>query len=160
MLGIIEKLKNICEDNDNMNSKHAACIMRGSRPVIFANNNNRSYLHGKICSSGHAEQNAIISYFGGRLFFNGRKWTYGGYSKTNKRPLRKHKLLVIRINNKGVIRDSTPCAECIKLLKFTGLIKVSFSNKDGEIVTLNIEIIPEHYSKAHSRLFLFKDEEN
>lgn len=153
MLSILEKLKFICQNNiSGLQQCHAACIVRGSRPVVFSGNNDRSYLHGKICSSGHAEQNVIMNYFGPRLSYDGRKWIFGGYAKCERRPLRKHRLIVVRVNHKGEIKNSTPCVDCVKLMVLTGLMKIIYSDDDGELIIMRIENIPRHISKGSKLL--------
>lgn len=148
---IIQRLSEICQNNNVNLHRHAACLLKGQKPLIYAGNNDRSYLHGKVCCSGHAEQMVILNYFRGRLRWGGRRWYFCDY--VNKKPLKKHKLLVIRVNKQGKIMNSTPCTECIKLIRFTGLGKVSFSNEEGDIVVEKINEINTYTTKGYILVF-------
>ena len=78
----------------------------------------------------HAEENVLARY--SKLL---KKVDAKSYKK------RKLCLLVIRINAHGELTESKPCSHCVEVLKEYGIRKVSYSTKEGIIVTESLDNI-------------------
>ena len=76
----------------------------------------------------HAEENVLARY---------NKLLEKVDAKTYKK--RKLCLLVIRINAQGELTESKPCSHCVEVLKEYGIRKVSYSTKEGTIVSESLE---------------------
>lgn len=76
----------------------------------------------------HAEENVLARY--NKLL---EKVDAKSYKK------RKLCLLVIRINAQGELTESKPCSHCVEVLKEYGIRKVSYSTKEGIIVSESLE---------------------
>lgn len=72
----------------------------------------------------HAEENAINKYFS-NLSYKNKKHI----------PRRKLHIIVIRINNNAQLLESKPCSHCVEVMRSYGIRKVTYSNKNGELVT-------------------------
>lgn len=62
-------------------------------------------------------------------------------------------IIVIRINNKNILKNSRPCNDCILKLRKLGIRKIYYSNDSGEIISEfvnNMDLI--HVSKASKLL--------
>ena len=96
------ELSNLSTQNFN----HAAIITKGSKPITFGINNNRSMINGKMAICSHAEVHAIL------------KWRNSHFRgvKDRDRKAKKYDLYVIRRNNNGEqsFSNSQPCKTCAK----------------------------------------------
>lgn len=139
--------------NSQLNHKHAACILKGKKIISSSCNCSRSYLRGRVCCSGHAEQMAILNFFGANLTWKGRKWIYRG---EDNRMLRKYKLMVIRVSGKSnKLVNSTPCQDCVKLMRFTKLGQVMFSMENDIIAVIrDFNDIPIHHSISQRHMLI------
>ena len=87
--------------------RHACALIKGGKILSISENK-----FGK--STKHSEMIVIENFLSNR-----------------KTKLNKCILIVIRINNKGEIRSSKPCDECIKYIKKYGIKKIIYSNDSG-----------------------------
>lgn len=72
----------------------------------------------------HAEENAIEKYHS-TIGIRGRKAI----------ARRKLHVCVIRINSAGNITESKPCTHCVEVMRSYGIRKVTYSTRDGTLVT-------------------------
>ena len=54
---------------------------------------------------------------------------------------RKLHLTVIRINAKGELTESKPCSHCVQVLRAYGIRKITYSTKDGTLITESLQTI-------------------
>lgn len=158
---IIAKLAYICQTQHQGNcnlihSKHAACLVKGHNIISTSHNNERNRIQGKICHSGHAEQVAILTYYGGSIKWR-RGWTKVPHRNNDKceKDLKRYKMFVIRLDKNGRLTESRPCQECVNLMRFVGLIKVCYSDDRGEMITSKLncdESCTTYYTKADKRM--------
>lgn len=105
---MIGKLKRLAAMSPHPAHKHATLILRGGAVVSFG------YNHDNL----HSELVALS-----RLWPNKRRGT---------------SIINIRITRGGAYGLSFPCPSCLAELKENGVIKVSFTNKDGRWSTCRI----------------------
>jgi hypothetical protein len=74
--------------------------------------------------SKHAEETAIEKY---------RDMMKTGIIKRSMRK-RLH-ILVIRTNKEGELKESKPCDHCVRIMKETGIKKVTYSSGSGTLIT-------------------------
>ena len=107
------------------NFNHAAIITKGSKPVAFGVNNNRSMINGKLAICSHAEVDAML------------KWRNNHFrgKKDHTRKAKKYDLYVIRRNNTGNAKfsNSQPCKTCAKLIKQCNFGHVIYSTGEKDI---------------------------
>ena len=118
-LGIIERAIEEARSSDYHPYKMGAVLFKG--PRIMSSGHNEIRGNGKIHpkykyfdNTIHAEQSAIL---------NLKDW--------NK--AKNADMLIVRINNSGKFSLAYPCPMCQSFLKFLGINKVYFSNRDGNI---------------------------
>lgn len=118
-LGVIERGISEAQASDYEPYKMGAVIFKG--PRILASGRNEIRGNGKIHpkykyfdNTIHAEQAAILSL---------KDW--------NK--AKNADILIVRINKSGKFSLAYPCPMCQSFLKFLGINKVYFSNRDGDI---------------------------
>lgn len=66
-----------------------------------------------------------------------------------KIPIRKLRLVVIRIDAFNNLVDSKPCANCVNVMKKFGLRKVTYSTKTGTMATESLDTIVPTTSAGH-----------
>jgi len=76
----------------------------------------------------HAEESVIYKYCAS-LGVKGRK----------RIKQRKLHIIVIRVNNSNTLIESKPCDHCLMIMKQVGIRKVTYSTKNGELVTETID---------------------
>lgn len=59
---------------------------------------------------------------------------YSVFYKPKKKSRKKWCLLVIRRSKTGILNNSKPCTDCIKMMKTYGIYKIFYSNEKGDIV--------------------------
>jgi len=107
-------------EKSNFKHRHGCIIFKGSK-IVSAGFNEIRYCqrlerkYRKWVNSLHAEQKAII------------------FSESS---LKRCSLLVIRINNHGVLMNSKPCKLCSGLINEVGISNVYYSDKFGTISLL------------------------
>jgi deoxycytidylate deaminase len=84
----------------------------------------------------HAEVNSIINYHKNNIRYNKKTNTY--YLSNNK--YKKINIFVIRFHKNGVIANSRPCYNCLKMMKDLNVNKVYYSSGYGnEIICENVK---------------------
>jgi len=109
-------------EKSKLHFKIGAIIFKGNSILSRGYNkiSHNKKLHPKFMKwvgSVHAEQDAILS---------------------ANVSLKGSNILVIRINKNYILKNSKPCKYCMKYLKYVGIKKVYYSDKDGDIVTLKL----------------------
>jgi len=130
----------------NQNFCHAAIITKGSKPVVFGINNDRSLIRGKIAICSHAEIDAVLKWR--NLYFRD--------VKDKKRKGKKYNLYVVRKNKQGdvLFSNSKPCQSCSKILKQCNFNKIIYSTGNSDIFkSVRIsELTSSHKSSAFNYL--------
>lgn len=78
----------------------------------------------------HAEENALHKYH-----------SCAGVRGRKKITPRKLHMVVIRINSEGNLTESKPCSHCVDVMKSYGIRKVTYSTKNGALVTERLSTI-------------------
>ena len=100
--------------------KHCSIIICDNQIITGYNHFSCS----KNCITVHAEEDAINNF----IIYCRQKYYKDSYIR---RKLRKALLITIRIKNQ-FIKDSTPCKNCIDLIKSYGIKQIIFSNSEPE----------------------------
>ena len=98
---------------------------------IISSKDYKEFVRNNVYLSIHAEEEAILKYF-----------------KNRPKGKKKLHMIVIRIDAYGDLTESKPCLNCIEIMKKNGVKKVSYSTKEGNIITVNIEEIDGRLSKG------------
>ena len=85
----------------------------------------------------HAEENALDRYKK-LIERTGTKYT-----------TRKLHLTVIRINARGELTESKPCSHCVAVLRDYGIRKITYSTKEGTLVTESLQTITSQPSVGY-----------
>lgn len=105
-----------CKKTD-MKYKLSAGIMVGNHivPNSVSCNSDRTFIHGELFHSKHAEHGALL------------------YLK-NKKVKKNIKLIVIRIDSIGRLVNSTPCENCIYRIRNAGITKIIYVNENNVLI--------------------------
>jgi len=112
----IQTLKKIAK-NSPLQHKHSACLMKGDKIISMGYN---KYIKESIINNNvvkftiHAEIDALC--------------------KLDKKLIKGHDILIIRISKSYNLKNSRPCNSCIEKLKRRGIRKVYYSNEYGNII--------------------------
>jgi deoxycytidylate deaminase len=116
-LRYLQMAANVSRSSDHTLHKMGAVIVRGGNVISVGCNKNRTHPMSKnYYRTIHAELDAMIA----AGFVHG---TYDG------------KMYVVRMTKGGAMATSKPCKDCWVLLKQAGILKVTFINGKGEIVS-------------------------
>lgn len=119
---IIDKLINEAR-NSIIDHQLAAAIIKHNKLLSKPFCNIPSYKsYNKVCSSTHAEINAITNYY-----------------KQRTKNRSKIDLIVIRINKTNQLCNARPCYNCLELMKKIGVRRVYYSINSNEIICENIK---------------------
>lgn len=114
----------------DMKFKLSAGIIIGKHlvPNSISCNSTRTLIDGELVNSKHAEHGAIL------------------YLR-NKKIRNNIKLIVIRIDSKNNLMNSTPCENCIRRIKNAGIKKVIYVNENHDLVEEKVQHIKKIQSK-------------
>ena len=119
---IIDKLINEAR-NSIIDHQLAAAIIKHNKLLSKPFCNIPSYKsYNKVCSSTHAEINAITNYY-----------------KQKSKNRSKIDIIVIRINKTNQLCNARPCYNCLELMKKIGVRRVYYSINSNEIICENIK---------------------
>jgi tRNA(Arg) A34 adenosine deaminase TadA len=119
---IIDKLINEAR-NSIIDHQLAAAIIKHNKLLSKPFCNIPSYKsYNKVCSSTHAEINAITNYY-----------------KHRTKNRSKIDIIVIRINKTNQMCNARPCYNCLELMKKIGVRRVYYSINSNEIICENIK---------------------
>lgn len=99
----------------NMRSLHGSIVYSGNTPIIQATNDTAGCIFKKDVPSIHAEMNVL---------YRARK-----ILKKVSNPV----LVVVRYNRQGDLVNSYPCNLCIELIKKSSIVKVIYSDENGNL---------------------------
>ena len=137
---IMNKLHRVASSGE-MNTKHAAGLIKSGKLIDFSVNSHRSTykLNGShfIQCSLHAEV-AVLR----KLIYNLEK-----NKKLKNRKMNKYSLMVIREN----YSNSLPCKHCSNLIKKAGISKIYYSNGNTTTCILTKSKVKNLKSKHQSR---------
>jgi|688.fasta_scaffold21766_2 deoxycytidylate deaminase len=108
----IETLKKIAK-NSRLQHKHSACLMKHDK-IITIGYNKYVKENNVVRFTIHAEIDALC--------------------KLDKKLIKGHDILIIRISKSCNLKNSRPCNSCIEKLKRRCIRKVYYSNEYGNIV--------------------------
>ena len=74
-------------------------------------------------------------------------------SRKNKKMPSNARLVVIRLVTDGAIGKSTPCTDCLNLIKSAGFKKVTYSTGTGDLITKKTKDIDSKLSKGGLAFF-------
>ena len=117
-------------------------------------NVDRNFCRGHYVPSLHAEQRAILSYYGLKVNYNSFK---GWYFYDQNYKAKKLEVAVVRVFKNGELANARPCRRCLEMMKDLGIKKVHYSSGlDKEIITENVkEMISIHESSSSKRFERF-----
>jgi deoxycytidylate deaminase len=125
----IDLLEKVAKTSDVIH-KHASCLMKGDKIIAIGVNKyfqvRVNQMQMNLCV--HAEMNVFAS--------------------TRLTQTKGMNILVIRINNNMMLRNSRPCNACIDKLKQKGIKKVYYSNADGQIVYEFVDTMPKLHTSS------------
>lgn len=87
----------------------------------------------------HAEENVIAKY---RSLI--------GVKDRKEFPKRKLHIMVIRINSNNELTESKPCGHCLEVMQSYGIRKVTYSTRQGIMVTESLINIPKEASAGYN----------
>ena len=86
----------------------------------------------------HAEENALEKY---RALLR--------TSRQKKISKRKLHMYVVRINAKGELTESKPCSHCVEVLREYGIRKITYSTREGTLITESLSKIQTQASVGY-----------
>ena len=143
---IVNKLIELTEKSD-LRCNHSAVLVDKKRNIISTGYNyTRTYFKGCTCTSVHAEQMAIGTFYNHHISFKNNKWNYYRCKNRHKKNL---DLIVIRVKRgkNGIEwRESAPCSHCLSLIKEVNIRRVIYTTgNDDEIALKKVnDIESEH----------------
>lgn len=165
---IVNSLKTHTEKS-NMTQKHAAMIMIGGKKISLGYNHDRTTMNKKPILSYHAEVHALANYINQNklnslknyindtekcLSFRKNKNTiHHGSPKNFKCFDKKIKLIVIRIDKEGNLKNSKPCNNCLHIMKLFGVKAVYYSDEEGNINKSKINSISNDHSSGRQNSY-------
>jgi deoxycytidylate deaminase len=168
----VDILKDESRRSNMVHHKHAAMIVSGGKILSIGFNHDRSTIQKKVVLSYHAEMHALsqfitqnhITFLKNYLNDTQRCMSFRNQSDSPRHPknmnyrcLTKNlKMIVIRLNNLGQLKNSKPCNHCLESLKMFGIKKVYYSIEDGSILkckTDNLE--KDHLSGYQNQYYKF-----
>ena len=144
--------KKICLENDYSN-KMACTVFKGGKIIGKGiNNNNRTSMCGcNHLPSIHAELDSLMNACKSIIRNNNNNITnninFYNLKKRNKKILKGHSLMVIRLLKDGTLANSKPCIICFKFMKLMGLKKIYYI-KNNKLV---FEKLENFYTKTISK---------
>jgi deoxycytidylate deaminase len=133
MENIIDKLL-ITAQESIINHKMAAVIIKGnnilSKPCYNTPKISKKYIFDYyiISNTIHAEENAIINYYGKNFYYNKCKNIVYLPNNIKKNNI---DIFVARFNKNGIMTNARPCYNCLLLMKHVGIRKVYYTTLDG-----------------------------
>jgi tRNA(Arg) A34 adenosine deaminase TadA len=129
--------------------KHGAIIAKGSKPIMFGFNHNRSLVGGKFCCSYHAEMHVIMLWL---------KKCGKHDKKKISRKAKKLNLYIARRNKditNNMFSSSKPCSMCIKLLLRCNFKNIIFTTgKENIYEVVKLSNLKHHSLTKSDRLYL------
>ena len=117
----------------------AAVVQNNKQLSSSVCNANRNLCRGQYIPSLHAEQRALLSYYGLKINYN--KWK-GWYFYDPDYKAKKIEVAVIRVTRNGDFANARPCRKCVAMMKDLGVKRVHYSRGLGEeIITENVKDI-------------------
>ena len=129
----IDSLKKIAQ-NSSLQHKHGACLIKSGKVFSFGYNKyiKKIFIENKtIMYTIHAEVDALC--------------------KVPNKSAKGMDILIIRIG-KNKLKNSRPCNSCIDKLSRYGIIKVYYSNEDGDIVCELVDSMPKLHNSSGYKL--------
>jgi len=121
--------------------KHCACLTCGGKVMCINVNTSRTKFCSAILPCGHSELMCIYEWWN----------TCKKKVDKKKRKLSRMKLYVLRLKPNGKMGNSAPCILCTNFMKECGIKKISYSDSDGNIISINIS---DYETKHESNGFI------
>lgn len=127
--------------NSPLQQQLAATVTKNSKITNGVCNTERNFARGQLIPSLHAEQRAILSYYGLKVNYNKyRGWYFYDPDYQEK----KLDVAVVRVSKNGNLANARPCRKCLQMMQDLGIKKVHYSTGSGD------EIITEHVKDMFS----------
>jgi deoxycytidylate deaminase len=135
-------LKNITETLKNnlinvalksdQHHNHGALLVKNNKIISEGYNSHRGILKKQICCSIHAEQMALLCYYGPHLMYDTRRGWYINKSLKFKKKL---DIIVARVGKKDnmlCFKYSYPCENCLNMMRDIGIKNCIYSTGNGD----------------------------
>ena len=140
--------------NSPILSKHCAAILQCRKIIGIPCCNDHICMHNH-CSlgSGHAEANALLSFFGKYMTFDRKKqkWTISSKCKVTRK---KMDIVVIRINGNGDAVNSRPFYNCLKLMQDIEIRNVFYSMDSNRLICERVRDMISIHVRLNTRCHL------
>jgi deoxycytidylate deaminase len=114
----------------------AAVVQNNKQLSSSVCNSHRNLCRGQYIPSLHAEQRALLSYYGLKINYNSYK---GWYFYDPDYKAKKIEVAVVRVTRNGDFANARPCRKCVAMMKDLGVKRVHYSSgMNEEIITENI----------------------
>ncbi len=122
----------------NLQQRLAAAIVVNNKQLSNSFCNvERNFCRGHMVPSLHAEQRAILSYYGLKVNFNNYK---GWYFYEENYKAKRLEVAVIRVTRDSKLANARPCRKCLEMMRSLGIKRVHYSTGlDKEILSENIK---------------------
>jgi len=122
-MSLVNRLIDNIKLHSDMKITVASVLLRNSKPIgRICCNSKRNYCRGKVCSSIHAEANAMLTHFGKHISYSPK---YGWYNLLKNAV--KLDVMVIRVDYLNNLVNARPCYQCLLMMKNMGINKVYYS---------------------------------
>jgi deoxycytidylate deaminase len=126
--------------------RHGALLVKNNRIISDGYNMRRGILKRQLCCSIHAEQMALMTYYGPHLMYDVKRGWFINRSIKNRRNF---DIVVARVSNIDgniIFKDSCPCKKCLEMMRGIGIKSCVYSTGNGdEFVMRRINDIKETY---------------
>ena len=116
----------------------AAAVLQSNKQLSDSVcNSERNFCRGQYVPSLHAEQRAILAYYGQKVNYNAFK---GWYFYEDDYKAKRLDIAVVRLFKNGKLANARPCRKCLAMMKDLGIKKVHYSSgNEKEIISENIK---------------------
>jgi deoxycytidylate deaminase len=125
---------------------HGALLVKNNKIITEGYNSHRGILKNQICCSIHAEQMALLCYYGPHLMYDIRRGWYINKSVKFKKKL---DIIVARVGKKDnmlYFKDSYPCEKCLDMMRNIGIKNCIYSTGKGdEFIITKVNNMKESY---------------
>lgn len=128
--------------NDTRKYRHTACCVNGQNMYSIGENSTKELWHG-CCYYIHAEMDALNKFCNIRKIYN----------------IKKVSILVIRVGNDGLLKNSRPCSKCLWFMKYQSerqgikIKNIYYSLTDGTINVVKYSDLVNDHDYHVSRRF-------
>jgi len=130
----------------DQNHNHGALLVKNNKIISKGHNSHRGVLKKQVCCSIHAEQMALLCYYGPHLMYDIRRGWYINKSLKFKKKL---DIIIARVGKKDnmlCFKDSYPCEKCLNMMRDIGIKNCIYSTGNGdEFIIKKVNDMNESY---------------